>query len=199
MRRNPIAPHDRIPFRRRSFAGSSYGPGRTRTCASRIKSPLLYQLSYRPAVCHRVRSGAVVRVEHTVEIARPARDVFALLADVSRVPEWQRSAVEARADGPLAEGVRIHERRHFLGHDEQTELEVTAFEPGRRLALRTLRGPVKLSIDHVLEEQDGRTTMHVTAQGRPHGLLRLAGPAVTAKARQELHRNFQRLKAILEE
>jgi hypothetical protein len=32
-------PHDRIPFRRRSFAGSSYGPGRTRTCASRIKSP----------------------------------------------------------------------------------------------------------------------------------------------------------------
>jgi uncharacterized protein YndB with AHSA1/START domain len=141
----------------------------------------------------------VVRVEVTVEIARRAEDVFAFLSDVSRVPEWQASAVESRADGPLAEGVRIHERRHFLGHDAETELEVTAFEPGRRLALRTLRGPVKLSIDHVLAETDGRTELHVTAEGRPHGLLRLAGPAVTARARHELHRDFERLKAILEE
>jgi uncharacterized protein YndB with AHSA1/START domain len=141
----------------------------------------------------------VVRVELTVEIARPAADVFALLTDVSRVPEWQASAIESRADGPLAEGVRIHERRHFLGHDGDTELEVSAFEPARRLALRTLRGPVKLVIDHVLEETDGRTALRVTAEGRAHGLLRLAGPAVTAKARQELRRDFERLKAILEE
>jgi uncharacterized protein YndB with AHSA1/START domain len=175
------------------------GPGRIRTCDLGIKSPLLYQLSYRPAVSDRVRSAAVVRAEHTVEIARPAHDVFALLTDVSRVPEWQRSAVESHADGPLAEGVRIHERRHFLGHDEETELEVTVFEPGRRLSLKTLKGPVRLSIDHVLEERDGRTKLHVKAEGKPHGLLRLAGPAVTAKARQELRRDFDRLKAILEE
>jgi uncharacterized protein YndB with AHSA1/START domain len=141
----------------------------------------------------------VLRVEHTVEIARPADDVFALLVDVERVPEWQASAVESRADVPLAEGVRIHERRHFLGHDEETELEVTAFEPNRRLALRTLKGPVRLKIDHLLEEQDGRTQLHVTAEGKPRGLLRLASPAVTARARQELRRDFARLKAILEE
>ena len=140
-----------------------------------------------------------MRVHHTVQIARPAREVFDALTDVERVPEWQASAVESHADGPLAEGVRIHERRHFLGHDEETELEVTAFEPDRRLALRTLKGPVKLEIDHVLEERDGRTELRVTAEGKPHGLLRLAGPAVTAKARQELRRDFERLKAILEE
>ena len=183
----------------RPLAGASSGPGRDRTCDLGIKSPLLYQLSYRPAVWDRVRSGAVVRVELTVEIARPAREVFAALTDVERVPEWQASALQSHADEPLAEGVRIHERRHFLGHDAENELEVTAYEPHRRFALRTLRGPVKLSIDHELAETDGRTTLHVTAEGRPHGLLRLAGPAVTAKARQELRRDFERLKAILEE
>ena len=141
----------------------------------------------------------MVRVEVTVEIARPADEVFALLTDVARVPEWQASAVESRADGPLAEGVRIPERRTFLGHEAETELEVSVCEPGRRLALRTLRGPVKLSIDHVLEETDGRTALYVTAQGRPDGLLRLAGPAVAHRARQELRRDFERLKAILEE
>jgi uncharacterized protein YndB with AHSA1/START domain len=141
----------------------------------------------------------VVRVAHTVEIARPAAVVFTALTDVSRVPDWQASALESRAEAPLAEGVRIHERRHFLGHDAETELEVTAFEPDRRLALRTLRGPVKLSIDHVLEETDGRTSLHVRAEGRPDGLLRFAGPAVAARARHELRRDFERLKAILEE
>ncbi|HEY6836030.1 MAG TPA: SRPBCC family protein [Gaiellaceae bacterium] len=141
----------------------------------------------------------MVRVELTVQIARPANDVFALLTDVDRVPEWQASAVASHADEPIAEGVRIHERRHFLGHDAHTELEVTAFVPGRRFALRTLRGPVKLSIDHELVERDGGTSLHVTAEGKPQGLLRLAGPAVTARARQELHRDFERLKAILEE
>ena len=141
----------------------------------------------------------MVRVEHTVEIACPADEVFALLTDVARVPEWQASAVESRADGPLAAGVRIHERRHFLGHDAETELEVSVFEPGRRLALRALEGPIRLSIDHVLEEQDGRTSLRITAEARPRGLLRFAGPAVTAKARQELRRDFDSLKALLEE
>ena len=141
----------------------------------------------------------MVRVELRVQIARQANDVFALLTDVERVPDWQATAVEAHADEPIAEGVRILERRHFLGHDAETELEVTAFEPGRRFALRTLRGPVKLSIDHELEERDGGTSVHVTAEGKPQGLMRLAAPAVTARVRQELKRDFERLKAILEE
>jgi len=141
----------------------------------------------------------VVRVELRVQIARQASDVFALLTDVERVPDWQASAVESHADEPIAEGVRILERRHFLGHDAETELEVTVFEPGRRFALRTLRGPVKLSIDHELEERDGGTSVHVTAEGKPRGLMRLAAPAVTARVRQELKRDFERLKAILEE
>ena len=32
------------------FAGNLYGPGRDRTCDLGIKSPLLYRLSYRPAI-----------------------------------------------------------------------------------------------------------------------------------------------------
>jgi uncharacterized protein YndB with AHSA1/START domain len=141
----------------------------------------------------------VVRAEHTVEIARPANEVFAWLTDLSRVPEWQESAIESRSDGPLAEGVRIHERRRLFGHEAETELEVESFEAGRRLALSTVRGPVDLSIDHVLEEVDGQTTLHVSAEARPSGLLRLAGPAVRARARHELRRDFARLKQLLEE
>jgi hypothetical protein len=58
---------------------------------------------------------------------------------------------------------------------------------------------VKLTIDHVLEERGGGTSLRVTAEGRPTGALRLAGPVVESRARQELTRDFQRLKELLEE
>jgi uncharacterized protein YndB with AHSA1/START domain len=141
----------------------------------------------------------VVRVELTIEIARSPDEVFALLTDVDRLPEWQESALESRADGPLAKGVRIRERRRFLGREAETEFEVNVYEPGRHLALRTLHGPVDLSIDHVLEKTDGQTKLFVTAKARPSGLLRLAGPAVAARARRELRSDFERLKELLEE
>jgi hypothetical protein len=76
---------------------------------------------------------------------------------------------------------------------------VTEFEPARRLTVKTIRGPVELEVDHQLEANDTGTKLHVTAAGKPKGALRFAGPAVAAGARQELKRDFERLKALLEE
>jgi uncharacterized protein YndB with AHSA1/START domain len=142
----------------------------------------------------------MLKVELTIEIARAPEEVFGYLTDVEQLPRWQKSLREARADGPFQLGTRIIEQRSLFGHKGETELEVTAFEPARRLTLETLRGPVKLEVDHRLEpDNDGGTSLRVTATGRPKGALRLAGPAVEAGARQELKRDFERLKAILEE
>jgi carbon monoxide dehydrogenase subunit G len=140
----------------------------------------------------------VLRADLTLEIARSAEDVFAYLTDVEKLPEWQASVVSAHSDGPLCEGSRIVEQRSLLGHEAETELEVTACQPGRRFALRTVRGPVDLTIDHDLEPAGEDTRLHVTATGKPGGLLRFAARAVEAKARHELRRDFERLKANLE-
>lgn len=140
-----------------------------------------------------------MRVELTIEIARPPDDVFAYLTDVEQLPRWQKSVLEARADGPFAEGTRIVERRSLFGREAESELQVTAFEPGRRLTLETIRGPVELEVDHRLEQAETGTRLEVTAAGRAKGALRFAGPAVAAGARQELKRDFERLKALLEE
>jgi uncharacterized protein YndB with AHSA1/START domain len=140
----------------------------------------------------------VLRAELTIEIARSAEDVFAYLTDVEKLPEWQASVVSSRATAPLEQGSRIVEQRALLGHEAETELEVTSYEPVRRFALRTIRGPVNLTIDHELEDSAGETRLHVTATGKPGGLLRFAARAVEAKARHELRRDFERLKANLE-
>jgi uncharacterized protein YndB with AHSA1/START domain len=141
----------------------------------------------------------VLRVDLRFEIARPPADVFAYLTDVEKLPDWQSSLREAHADGPLAEGSRLVEKRSLFGRNAETEHEVTAFEPGRRLTLKTIRGPVQLEVDHELEPAGDGTKLRVRAEGRPTGILRVAGPALTAAARQELKRDFERLKKILEE
>ena len=140
----------------------------------------------------------MLRAELTLDIACAADEVFAYLTDVEKLPEWQGSVVTSRVDGPLCEGARIVERRSLLGREAETELEVTAYEPGRRFALRSLRGPIELTIDHDLDEVGGQTRLHVAATAKPSGLLRFASRVVEARARQELHRDFERLKKNLE-
>jgi uncharacterized protein YndB with AHSA1/START domain len=141
----------------------------------------------------------VLRVELSVEVARSPAEVFDYLTDVEKLALWQKSLLEARADGPFKQGTRVVERRSLFGREAETELEVTALEPARLLTLKTIRGPVELEVDHRLEPSDTGTTLHVTAAGKAKGALRFAGPAVAAGARQELKRDFERLKALLEE
>jgi uncharacterized protein YndB with AHSA1/START domain len=141
---------------------------------------------------------AVVRIEFTIEIDRPAAEVFEYLADVEKLPQWQGSAIESRADGSLAKGRRITERRRLFGRDVETELEVTAYDPPKRLTLRSLDGPVRFTVDHLLEEVDGTTMLHFAGEAKPGGMLRFAGPVVESKARQEFRRDFDRLKELLE-
>jgi carbon monoxide dehydrogenase subunit G len=140
----------------------------------------------------------VVRIELTIDVARPADDVFAHLVDLDRLPEWQESAVESRADEPLAEGVRIFECRRAMGREVHSELEVTEFDRPRRLTLKTLKGPVKFTVDHRLAEADGGTRLTVVAEGKAGGLMRLGEPMLARTVEAEMRKDFDRLKEQLE-
>jgi carbon monoxide dehydrogenase subunit G len=140
----------------------------------------------------------VIHIELTVEIARTPEEVFALLSDVERLPEWQTSAVEAHTEGPLAQGSRITETRRLLGREVDSELEVVAYEPPKRLTLRSLGGPVRFTVDHELVAQDGGTRLTLVAEAEPGGLMRFTGPMIARTAEQQFRQDFDRLKALLE-
>jgi uncharacterized protein YndB with AHSA1/START domain len=140
----------------------------------------------------------VVRIDLTLEIERPAEDVFELLIDLERLPDWQSTAIEARADGPLAEGTRISERRVVMGRELENELEVTEFDRPRRLTLKALKGPVRFTVDHRLSENGGSTRLDVLAEGKAGVAMKLAEPVIARKAEEELRKDFGRLKEILE-
>jgi carbon monoxide dehydrogenase subunit G len=140
----------------------------------------------------------VVRIELTVDVARPAEAVFEHLVDLDRLPEWQASAVESRADAPLAEGVRIFECRRALGREVHSELEVTEFDRPRRFKLKALTGPVRFTVDHQLAEADGGTRLTVVAEGKAGGFMRLGEPMLARSVESEMRKDFERLKELLE-
>ena len=100
--------------------------------------------------------------------------------------------------GPLGVGTRIREQRSLMGRVLDNELEVTAYDPPRRFTLKGRSGPVPLSIDHELVEEDGKTVLRVHGQAEPGALFKLAEPMIKRTAEQELRTDFERLKGRLE-
>ena len=140
----------------------------------------------------------MVRIDFTLEVARPPAEVFARLVDLDRLPEWQESALGSSAEGPIAEGTRITERRRIMGRELENQLEVTAYDPPRRFALKALGGPVPFSVDHELTENSGSTRLRVVAEAKTGTFMKLAEPMLARTAEQELRKDFERLKDQLE-
>ena len=141
-----------------------------------------------------------MRYELAVEIARPPADVYAFLADPTRLAEWQADVQEVRdaPGGPLTPGATFTEVRAFLGKRVESTLEAVVAEPGRELTLETVSGPVRVSIRHLLEPKDGGTALRVVGEADPGKLLGLGGPLVRRAAERRARADFDRLKAVLE-
>ena len=140
-----------------------------------------------------------MKIDLTIDIDRTPEDVFAYLTDPENLPEWQASALECRWEGARAAGARIHERRTFLGREVTSEVEVTAYEPDRRFALRSLAGPLPFEAVHVLEPRDGGTRLVFHGNAEPGRFFKLGGSMVRRAAERQFRTDFERLKGILEE
>jgi carbon monoxide dehydrogenase subunit G len=131
-----------------------------------------------------------VRAELTIEIARTQEDVFSYLTDVSNLPDWQTGVKSAtERDG------RIEESRSLFGKEIDTTLEIVEEEAPRLFTLRTLEGPLQLTVRHELEPADEGTRMTVTAEGDVPGF---AAGLLARGAERQFRKDFERLKKILE-
>lgn len=145
-----------------------------------------------------------MKVEESIHIDRPVEDVFAFLEVRANDAAWmaavERSEWLDRTDTP---GVgrrgrmvlRIGGRRHeFID-------EVTAYEAGRRIAHRTVEGPLPLDTACICEtEGDGCRTAVVAVIDRLSGgvLARLAGPVIAGVLRRGFRADLANLKRLLE-
>ena len=140
----------------------------------------------------------MIEVEHTLEIARPRDEVFEYLTDVSRLPEWQSSAESAQLEGELREGARIKEVRTFMGRRATSTLEVSEYLPPSRFGLHVVEGPIRYSVEHALEELDGRTRVTFVGRGETKGVPRLMHGAVRRAVERQFVKDLEVFKRNLE-
>ena len=78
------------------------------------------------------------------DIDRPVADVFAYVADPSKLHTWQTNTVSTMVVGGGAVGLgsRVVEVHRAPGGKELSQVvEYWEFEPGRRLSIRVVDGP----------------------------------------------------------
>lgn len=142
-----------------------------------------------------VQSGTVIDV--------PCAQVAAYAADPSNAPEWyvNISSVEWQTPPPAAVGSRMAFVARFLGRRLAHTYEITAYEPGRRLVMRTSEGPFPMETTYTWKpcgEGGQHTRMTLRNRGEPRGFASLDGAVMAAAMRRAQSKDLARLKTLLE-
>ncbi|HUZ15736.1 MAG TPA: SRPBCC family protein [Gaiellaceae bacterium] len=119
-----------------------------------------------------------MRYAREIEVPKPVDETFAYLADFTHTAEWDPGIAEARrlTPAPTAGGSRFEVVALFRGKRQRFEYVVTAYEEGRRIALRG-EGEKAISDDViVVSPSNGGTRIGYEADLRLKGVLRVAEP-----------------------
>jgi uncharacterized membrane protein len=141
-----------------------------------------------------------VSVEATV--ARPPEEVFPVVADGERLPEWMKDfeRVEQLSDGAPRLGT---EYRYKFKRSPESTFEWAEFEPGRRVAwdgppLKTGPGSMRPRGGIDVEPAAEGSLVRVTLDPLPGGAMKVVLPLMRRAMRHGATENLSRLKAMLE-
>jgi hypothetical protein len=138
----------------------------------------------------------------TIEVERPAGDVFAYAIDPTRFHEWQQGVVEGHMDhaGAPEVGSRCYTTRRIGGSNRPSTSTVTHFDPPTSWGVRGIDGPIRATVDVTVEPvTTARSRLTIAVDFTGHGIGRILVPLVVCRqARSEMPRNVTALKQHLE-
>ena len=132
-----------------------------------------------------------MKIEERIEIARLPEDVYALVSDLRRGPEWQPSLV--RVD--VERGVEV---RKIAGQEREASFDVTRNEAPRLFEIVSHARPVRAWATFELTPVGIGTRVDLSLVLELSGPLRFAGGMVRGRAEREARENLERLKRLLE-
>lgn len=138
------------------------------------------------------------------EIARPIGEVFALLTQVDRAPDWYSAVetVEYIGERGIEKGSRLHFVRKLAGERVENEVVVDEYEKDRAFAISSVSGPTPFRYRFQLEPK-GRGTLltlrgKISADGLP-GLLGALGSMAEPLFRRGMTANLRSFRELLED
>jgi hypothetical protein len=141
-------------------------------------------------------------VDVTVEtrIERPRDEVARFATDPANDREWigALTEVDKLTDGPVGPGTQVRRVARFLGRRIEYVNEITELEPGRRLAMRSVKAPFPMTVVYEFEDTGAGTLARIRAGGETVRFYALTGPLLSAMVRRGIARDLRALKRRLE-
>jgi carbon monoxide dehydrogenase subunit G len=144
-----------------------------------------------------------VRVERTVQIAAPPRDVYDVVMDPGRLEEWVtiHDHLEGRPASPLEKGSKLTQLLRLAGRRFKVHWQVVENDPCEHVVWEG-RGPVAshARVEYRFDSNGAGTEFsYVNEYDLPGGPLgRFASRAVARVTQKELDGSLQRLKQLVE-
>ena len=95
-------------------------------------------------------------------------------------------------------GTRIDEVYSFLGRRINGVLEVTEFEPNRKIGTKGVSGAFPIQYTYLLEPANDGTQFSIEMEMKPEGFFALAEPIVGANLKKSMDSDINSLKQTLE-
>jgi uncharacterized protein YndB with AHSA1/START domain len=138
----------------------------------------------------------------TVDVDRPAAEVFAYATDPTRFPEWQAGVVDGHLDrtGPPQVGAKCVTTRRIGGAERPVTSELTHVDPPRTWGVRGIDGAIRATVDlTVAPLAETRSRLRIAVDFEGHGIGRVLVPLlVRRQAQKEMPTNVANLKRQLE-
>src|SRR4051794_34288274 len=108
----------------------------------------------------------MVKFEVGVTINRPVEDVFAYLGDPRKEPEYSGVTQETHVEGsgPIGVGTRYNQIAKFMGKRLDSLIEITEFEPNRRVTYKGISGPMPMLWTYTFEPADNGTKVTMNGE-----------------------------------
>ncbi len=138
----------------------------------------------------------------SIEVDRPAADVFTYATDSSRFAEWQKGVIGGQMDepGPPIVGARCVTTRRSGFAERPVTSEIVHVDAPRTWCVRGIDGPIRAKVDVTVEplsDSSSRLTITIDFEGRAIGRI-LVPLIVRREARKEMPANLAVLKRRME-
>ncbi|HSK88229.1 MAG TPA: SRPBCC family protein [Anaerolineales bacterium] len=127
-------------------------------------------------------------------------EVFDFITTSDNAPKVVQSvkSMVKLSEGPARLGTRYRETRLMNGREQHAELEVVAYEPNHRYAMKNVTGGIEIVYQYTFHPEADGTRVDLVCEVKAGGLKKLMLPMVVSILKKEDGDHLQRLKKALE-
>ena len=141
----------------------------------------------------------MVEFEESVIIHQPVKQVFAFATDIDHNAKWQTEILETvqTSEGPFGLGSSYRCVNMFMGRRFESEAIVSEYIPDQKCTYKFKSGFISGENNFLFEPVNGGTKFTTCARVKL-GLFSMAGRTFKRKAREQIKKDLNTLKLILE-